>query len=109
MVDRERNVAANQGRLEVSLRFAERYHVTTRETPRYARKTAWGRSPRSSSLLPFRYSRASPASPAPANPKKEEEKIGVLAFMSQDARERSFRVITRQGISIAVEITFTSH
>jgi hypothetical protein len=96
MVDRERNVAANQGRLEVSLRFAERYYVTTRETPRYARKPAWRRCPRSSS---FPYSASKPS----VIKRREEEKSGVLAFMSQNTRERSFGVITRERISIAME------
>jgi hypothetical protein len=52
---------------------------------------------------PFRYNRANPASPAQASPKKEEEKSGVLAFMSQNTRERSFGVVTRERISIAME------
>jgi hypothetical protein len=80
---------------KVSLQFAERYHVTLQENPRYAEKR-----PGDDVHVPplFRTAQASPA-----QSRKEKKKGGVLAFMSQDARERSFGVITRQRISIAME------
>lgn len=80
------------------MRFDERGYVKTHENPRCAEKRP-GNDLNVPPLIPY-----SPSKPSAIKRerRRKEEKSGVLAFMSQDTRERPFGVVTRERISIAV-------